>query len=388
MPSTLFLQSDVPDPYSIYKTMLEKHPVYWDETDKIWAIYSYKDCVSILKNTKVAIPIVNSNNEQRLNKYALDILTHLTRLSNGVQHEVAREVAMQFFSNMKSININSIIFQLIEIDLVENKIDWVNSVCKKLPVLTVLNSFGFEEKDCDFISENIESFSKIMLPKKTEEQVKAINEISEKIFLIVEKQLSYLDFYEPLLSKISESNSLSPDEIKTICVSNLIGLFIQSFDAGRGILSNSLLQILSNKTFSNKIEVAKSVIETLRFDPPIHNTRRIAIEDFLIGESLIKKNDSILIVLASANRDSKKFENALAFDVERNNNIENLTFGIGGHMCVAKHFSIHLATEALWFVFDEYKTIKSIENKIQYEPMINARLPKTIWISLYKKTII
>lgn len=283
---------------------------------------------------------------------------------------------------MKSADINSIISQLIENNLVENKIDWVNSVCKKLPVLVILKSFNFEDKDCEFIVNQMESLVKIMLPQKTEEQIKSINEVSEQIFSIAEKQLSSLNFCESFSSKISESNSLSLDEIKTISISNLIGLFIQSFDAGRGILSNSLLQILNNKTFSSKTEIEKSVIETLRFDPPIHNTRRIATEDFYIGKSLIKKNDSILVVLASANRDPEKFENELNFDTNRANNNENLTFGIGGHMCVAKYFSIHLTTEALWFLFNEFKTVQILENNIQYEPMINARLPKTIWISL------
>jgi hypothetical protein len=51
-------------------------------------------------------------------------------------------------------------------------------------------------------------------------------------------------------------------------------------------------------------------------------------------------------------------------------------------MCLAKYFSIHLATEALWFLFDQFKTITLLENNIQYEQMINARLPKTMWISL------
>ncbi len=382
MNSTLFLQSDVSDPYLIYKNMLQNNPIYWDETNKIWAIYSYEDCVSILKNPKAAIPVVNPNNEQKLNKKALEILNNLTRLSNGIQHEVSKEITILLFSKMKSVDINSIISQLIKDNLADNKIDWVNSVCKKLPVLVILKSFGFEEKDCDFISNQIESLVKIMLPQKTEAQVNSINEVSSAIFSIVEKQLSSLLFYQSLSSRISESNFLSPDEIKTISISNLIGLFIQSFDAGRGILSNSLLQIIEHKTFLNKTEMEKSVIETLRFDPPIHNTRRIATEDFYIGESQIKKGDSILIVLASANRDSEKFENATDFEVERINNNENLTFGIGGHMCLAKYFSIQLATDVLWFLFDNYKTIQLLENNIQYEPMINARLPKTIWISI------
>ena len=382
MTSSLFLQSDIHDPYEIYKSMLEKSPIYWDETNKIWAIYSYEYCVEILKNTNTKIPVVNLNNEQQLNEYALKILDNLTRLSNGIQHQISKEIAMLLFSNMKLVEIGQITSSLIKNDLFENKIDWVNSVCKKLPTLVLLKSYGFEENDSAIISEKIESFSKIMLPQKTEGQVKVINENSEKLYLLVKKHLSSLSFYDSLLIKTTDQYNLSPKEIIAIVVSNFIGLCIQSFDAGRGILSNSLLQIIEHKTYSTKIEIEKSVIETLRFDPPIHNTRRIANEDFHIGESLIKKGDSILIVLASANCDPEKFENAMDFDIERINNNENLTFGIGGHMCLAKYFSIHLVTEAIWHLFQNYKSISLLENQIQYKPLINARLPKNIWISI------
>lgn len=382
MSATLFLQSDVQDPYSIYQLMLAKNPIYWDEDNKIWAIYSYRHCIEILKNPKALIPVINPNNEQKLNKHALDILINLTRLSNGTEHTINREIASLLFSNLKFVDITALLSQLIKDNLIENKIDWVNSVCKKLPLLVILKSFGFKENDSAFILNNIEALVKIMLPTKSEEQVKLINEMSETIFSIAEKQLLSFNFYKPLLNKLLESETLSLDEIKKIAISNLIGLFIQSYDAGRGILSNSLLQILANKSFSDKGEIQKSVIETLRFDPPIHNTRRIANEDITIGESLIKKNDPILIVLASANRDAEKFENPLIFDFKRSNNDENLTFGIGGHMCLAKHFSINLATEVLCFLFREYKTITLLENNIEYEPLINARLPKNIWISI------
>lgn len=382
MTSTLFLQSDVQDPYSIYQSMLNKNPIYWDQDNKMWAIYSYEYCVEILKNPEALIPVINLNNEQKLNKHALDILNTLTRLSNGIQHEINREIANLLFQNMKSVEINTILSQLIKNDLIENKIDWVNSVCKKLPLLVVLKSFGFKENDCAFILDKIEVLVKIMLPIKSEEQVKLINEVSETIFCIVEQQLLSLDFYELLLNKTSKSGALSLDEIKTIAISNLIGLFIQSYDAGRGILSNSLLQILANKSFSDRSEIQKSIIETLRFDPPIHNTRRVANTDIILGETIIKEGEKILLVLASANRDSEKFETESNFDIERVNNNENLTFGIGGHMCLAKHFSINLATEVLWFLFNEHNTIKLLENSIEYEPMINARLPKNIWITI------
>jgi len=382
MTTTLFLQSDVQDPYDFYKLMLDKNPLYWDEHNKIWGIYSYAYCVEILQNPEVLIPAVNFNNEQKLNEHAFGILTNLTRLSNGIQHTVNREIANLLFTNLKSVDIQTMLSQLIKNNLIENKIDWVNVVSKKLPLLVVLKSFSFKEDDITFILNKIEALAKIMLPAKSEEEVKLINEVSETIFSIAEKQLLSLNFYESVLNKITESEVLSLDEIKKISISNLIGLFIQSYDSGRGLLSNSLLQIIKHKTFSSKTVLEKSVIETLRFDPPIHTTRRIAGADITIGEKIIKERETILLVLAAANRDSQKFEEESNFDIERFNNKEHLTFGIGGHECLAKHFSINLATEALWFLFNEHKTITLLEHNITYEPMFNARLPKNIWISI------
>jgi cytochrome P450 len=386
MSSTLFLQSEVQDPYSLYATMLNEHPAYWDEANQIWAIYSHKYCTEILSSSNVHIPVINQNNEQKLNEYALRIVSQLSRLSNGIQHQIAKETAMLLFSNMKSISINEITEELLQNGLIQNKTDWVNTVCKKLPILVILKSFDFKEDDCLFISEKTEQLVKIMLPNKSTEQVQSINEISKEIYLITEKQLSSLNFYQPLLNTISKTHNIGLNETIAMCVSNLMGLFIQSYDAGRGILSNSLLQIINNDNIifengRNKMWTQKLVIETLRFDPPIHNTRRVAVADITLGDTLIKKGDAIFLVLAAANRDPQKFNNPMNFDIERTNSNEHLTFGIGGHMCLAKHFSINLATEALSYLLDQYKIIKLLENNIQYEPMINARLPKNILIS-------
>lgn len=382
--STLFLQSEIKNPYSFYQKMIEENPIYWDETNKIWAIYSYEFCAKILNNKNAQIPTFIPN--ENLNEYASVIIRNLARLSNDIQHEIARETAVVLFSYMKSVGINEIMKKLLQSEFASNQINWVDSICKKLPILNVLKSFDFNENDSLFISDKIPSLIKIMQPNKSIEDVELVNEVSKEIYLITEKHISGLSFYENLTNRISATFGISSEETISICVSNLIGLFIQSYDAGRGLLSNSLLQILSKEDYpENKMDkfwIQKMVVETLRFDPPIHNTRRIAVADIQLNEITIKKNDPILVVLASAHRDSKYFSNPMDFDIDRNNNHEHLTFGIGGHMCLAKHFSIHLATEALWHLFVTYKNLAVLENKIEYEPMINARLPKAIWVSL------
>ncbi|MEO8532278.1 MAG: cytochrome P450 [Flavobacterium sp.] len=381
---TIFLQSEVKNPYSFYQEMMEKQPVYWDETNKIWAIYSYAVCSEILNNTDAEIPPFPSNNY--LNQYASKIISNLARLSNGIQHEIAKETALILFSYMKTAGVNSIMEELLPKEWIQNRINWVDLVCKKLPVLAVLKSYDFNEQDCHFICEKTAQLVKLMHLSKTAEDVEVINKVSKEIYLITERYIAELPFYQTLIDTISVSHDISSEETISMCTSNLIGLFIQSYDAGRGLLSNSLLQILSKENlFKNKTDKAriqKVVVETLRFDPPIHNTRRIAAKDIPLDQVTIKKNDLILIVLAGANRDAKHFSNPMNFDIERNNNHHHLTFGTGGHMCLAKHFSVTIATEALYYLLSNFDILIS-ENEITYEPLINARLPKAIWISLY-----
>lgn len=377
--STLFLQSEIKNPYLLYQKMINESPVYWDESNKIWAVYSYEYCTQILNHKNAHIPVVSENN---LNEYALKICRNLARLSNGIQHEIAKETAAILFSQMKSIGIDTIVSELLQNN--KNKINWVELICKKLPVLTVLKSFGFGDRDSLFITSNIEQLIKIMQPNKKTEDIEFINSISEEVYLIIENHIRSLSFYENLAA-ISTKYGISNEEIKSIFISNLIGLFIQSYDAGRGLLSNALLQFFSKENNCNKtdkIQIQKLVVETLRFDPPIHNTRRIAAEDIQLDNFIIRKNEIILIVLAAANRDSRQFENPAFFDPDRKNNSEHLTFGIGGHMCLAKHFSINLTAEALHYLFNNFKNISILENEIEYEPLINARLPKAIWISI------
>jgi cytochrome P450 len=186
------------------------------------------------------------------------------------------------------------------------EIDWVNLVCKKLPVLTILKGLEFQDTDIEFIQNKIQTVVKIMLPDKTAEQIDGINEIAKEIFTIAEKNITRNDFLKNIIDINTTNDNIDKENILVLCVSNLIGLMIQSYDAGRGLLSNSLMQALFH-TDSAEINLndnnyfTRSVLETLRFDPPVHNTRRILADDIFINEQLLKKGETILVVPAAAN---------------------------------------------------------------------------------------
>jgi cytochrome P450 len=341
MQPAIFLQSEVQDPYAIYANFLKENPVYWDDANQLWAIWSYDQCKAILTHPAAQIPAINTTG---LNDYAHTIISNLARLSNGIAE---RETAMQLFQAMRPVSVAEILAQLLTD---KKEIDWVETVCKKLPVLTILKSFGFKEDDCSFILTHIASLTKIMLPVKTAGQLAAINTCSKEIYTLIAQHLK-----NPSVAAIS----------------NLAGLLIQSFDAGRGTLSNTLLHSFQ-QDYHN-------VTETLRFDSPIHNTRRIAAEDI---NQHIKKGQSILLVLAAANRDELQFADAGTYNSNRSNNHELLTFGLGAHACIAKQLSVNMATAALEYLFTVYPDIKLLQKDIEYEPLVNARLCKQLLISL------
>ena len=381
---TLFLQSEVQDPYALYENMRREYPVYWDSPNRLWAVYSYEGCKTILNNTDALIPLAVQQNKDGLSECASQVVDRLARLSNGAQHEVAKQTVLLLFDNMKTIDVAGIARGLL---LKERETDWVNAVCRKLPVIAVAHSFGFDEKDTHVISEGIGRLITIMLPGKTAAQAKDINDIVQEIYGIAEKQLLTTGFYKSMRNTLIEKYHTGEQEAAVLFISNLIGLFIQSYDACRGLLSNALLQMFGNKEvnpgyFTNESYLEKIVTETLRFDPPVQHTRRLAGADILLNNIGIKKGDAILVVLAAANRDTMSFSRPGIFDTERMNNNRHLTFGIGGHRCPANRFSIGLCIKCLLYFFSNYKTIKLLQKDIQYEPLMNVRLPKNIFISL------
>jgi cytochrome P450 len=77
-----------------------------------------------------------------------------------------------------------------------------------------------------------------------------------------------------------------------------------------------------------------AVNEILRFDPPVLLTGRTAVRDTEVAGRPVPAGDTVLTVLAGANRDPDVFENPAVFDVTRSNAADHLAFSNGRHYCL------------------------------------------------------
>ena len=374
------LQSEVEDPFTIYNDRLSAQPVFWDAQNQLWAMYSYRLCREVFMHPDAHIPPVATAG---LDEYALAITARLARLSNPPGHAAAKQAALLLFSHMQEPCVQDMMTALLPGQGAKPEIDWINDVGRTLPVGSILQGFGMRREESIFIAGRMDALLTVMQPVKTTAQAAAINAIAKEVYRLLEEQLLRRAFIKEIINTLVSAHAVSPEEALALCVSNLAGLLVQSYDAGRGLLGNALLQLLRHPAprGAGSDYIQACVVETCRFDPPVHTTRRIAGRDMHPGGYAIQKGQMILLVMAAANRDARQFKAPALFDAGRHNNDEHLTFGFGAHACVAKAFSTRLAAQALSFLFDTYSAVRLVEKKIEYEPLANARVPRHVFIA-------
>jgi len=373
MNSSTILSWDNIDHKAIYTRQLADNPIYWDPNLNIWVAYNYEYCKAILMNDAAIVPEPVIEADSLLNENAKLAIKKLARITNNMQHQESRAAAIMMFQCIKPVQINELIDSLLgKVNLTQ--FDFVTAIAKQLPVLIILKGMGFNVDDCAFVTENIAVLVRIMSPNKSAADVIAINSVIDDFYAIAKRYVN---------EKLNGYNEASI----TLFAVNLLGLLIQSYDAGRGLLCNSLINLVrhcddSNKQLADKAYFKIGVIETLRLDPPVHHTKRKAVEDFRIGEQLIKPGELIMVVMAAANLDPAVFKDPEEYDPLRNNNDQHLTFGLGGHNCLAKYLTIDLATDVCSYLANKYPAIGILQHEFKYEALLNVRLVKELLIKL------
>ena len=78
--------------------------------------------------------------------------------------------------------------------------------------------------------------------------------------------------------------------------------------------------------------------ETLRFEPTGHATARYVTEDVECHGTTVPAGSAMLLSLAAANRDPRRYRDPEVYDIFRED-IQHLTFGYGLHYCLGANLA-------------------------------------------------
>ena len=110
--------------------------------------------------------------------------------------------------------------------------------------------------------------------------------------------------------------------------------------------------------------------EGMRWIAPIGTAERTALEDIEIDGIVIPAKSHITLVMASANRDSSRYENADAFDMNRGAQTAAI-FGYGEHYCAGNFLAKNLSTAV---IIEVAKALPNLRLKEDAQPRATGHL--------------
>jgi cytochrome P450 len=332
----------IDNPYPYYAYLREHAPVYWIAPLHAWALSRYADVDFALRNPQIfpssgfttqtlgdlnptpEIPWIldiNPPDHTRLRK--LVNKGFLPRLIRALEPRV-QEITQQLIASLRN----------------QAEGDLVSVLSGPLPTTVIAEMLGVE-------SERLDDFKRwsddvvLGTSRPTDETVRtrvrksgaALRGYFEKL---IERRRTNPgdDVITALVRAEEERDMLSAAEILGLAVL----LLLAGNETTTNLIGNAVRNLLSHPAELAKVRADRTLVpslveEVLRYDSPVQLIPRQTAREVELEGGKIPAGATVFLLLASANRDERKFPEPDRFDVTRNPQ-DHVAFGYGIHYCL------------------------------------------------------
>ncbi|HVU62229.1 MAG TPA: cytochrome P450 [Mycobacteriales bacterium] len=197
---------------------------------------------------------------------------------------------------------------------------------------------------------------------KREQAIEASNEVKDYLVDVLAERRAHPreDIISDLAKAELDGQRLTDEEIFSF-VRLLMPAGIETTFRSTG---NMLFSLLSNPDQLDAVRNDRSLVpqtieEAIRFETPLLNITRVATKDTEIGGTRIPKGSTLLLMLASANRDDERYPEAPdTFNIHRPNPKPHIGFGNGPHVCIGMHLARLEMRTALNLLLDRLPNLR------------------------------
>jgi cytochrome P450 len=142
------------------------------------------------------------------------------------------------------------------------------------------------------------------------------------------------DLLSLLVHAESEGDKLTEEELLATCVL----LLVAGHETTTNLIANAVLALLRNPDQLDTLRARPELVdgcteETLRYDPPVQMTNRVARGPLPVGGVEVPDGGMVMMLIAAANRDPEVFDEPDRFDITRKPG-GHLAFAAGIHFCL------------------------------------------------------
>jgi cytochrome P450 len=188
------------------------------------------------------------------------------------------------------------------------------------------------------------------------------------------------DLLTKLIRAEDEGQRLTVEELIATCVL----LLVAGHETTVGLISNAMLALLRNPAQLAALlaepDLAQNAVEeTLRYDPPVQLTGRVARGGLDIEGVDLPDGAVLLLLLAATGRDPDVFDHPDVFDIRRADR-EHLAFAAGPHFCLGAPLARLEARIALGAIAERVAGPRLDEQSLAYKSNFNLRGPERLVI--------
>jgi cytochrome P450 len=398
-----FLPEIIADPYPVYSHYRETDPVHWGiaanrQLSGAWYLFRYQDVMQVLEDRrfgreghKVRDDVETAPVPKAYQGFS-SMVSNWMVFRDPPNHTRLRLLVNQAFSPKTLENIRPAIIDIAD-SLLDRVWDWVemdliDDFAFPLPVMVIAALLGVDSEDRSIFREwalalQHASASRLTPSVEIYEQAEAATQAFIEYFqdAIAKRHTEpRQDLITALAKARYEGDKLNDEEILATC----IHLLTAGHETTINLIAKGLLALLRNP---EQIELLRShpefipeaVEELIRYDSPVQMLSRWAYEDVEIGGKLIRRGDSVGLMLGSANRDPRRFDHPDLLDFQRQDN-KHCGFGGGIHFCLGSALARAEAQISLNILINRLPKLHLIDKTVEWADNIVFHGPKHLRI--------
>jgi len=374
-----------PDPYPYYAQLVATRPLYYDATLDLWVASSAEMITAVFDNRLCRVrPVAEPIPKALLGSPAADIFRHLVRMNDGADHCPLKQAVSTTLAAVDLAEANRQSDRWARVltarYAAEDAPEQLADFAFHLPVYVVGSLLGTPEAILHQSALWVGDFVGCLAPASSVEQIErgkhAAAQLRDAFGSLLSAQQAQSS--AGLLATLAhEAQRIGRDDTDSI-IANGIGFLSQAYEAAAGLIGNTLLALAAHAEARSAVIAHPSYLdnaiqETLRYDPPIQNTRRFLAQDGIVAGQEMQAGATILLVLAAANHDPQANPSPDHFDLWRKHR-RSYTFGLGAHACPGEALAATIAKAGVeqLMATNIWPHLRSV---VTYRPSANARVP-------------
>ena len=259
----------------------------------------------------------------------------------------------------------------------------VRMVAEPLPIMVICELLGVPDTD----RARIRHWAGMLIAETAyspEEIAAAVGQVNAYLAELIEQRRSNPDtaLISALIAVNDQGQHLSPTEL----VSNVQLLLIAGHETTVSQIGNSMATLFQHPEQMALLRdqpalLPRAVDELLRHSKLVASTLpRVAIQDAMVGQTLVQAGEAVIPLIAVANRDPEAFPDPHRFDITRTGPAPHLGLGHGAHFCLGAPLAkleLQLALGALLARFPHLAPATDL-NALQWKPGLSTRSLHTL----------